>query len=69
MKVWGTTGNEIVVILVDIGATANFISTRIVEQLGLQVENTPGFQVEVGNGGIEKALGVCVQRIAVGARY
>ena len=59
MKVWGTIGNEALVILVDTGATTNFISTRVVEQLGLQVENTQGFRVEVRNGGIEKGLGVC----------
>lgn len=50
---------ELVVVLVDTRASANFISTKVVEKLGLKVDKTCGFKVVVGNVGVEKGLGVC----------
>lgn len=43
--------------LVDCGATSNFISNKLVEELSLKVEDTPKYAVEVGNGAQEKNRG------------
>ena len=59
LKVWGEINGERVVVLVDSGATANFISLKLVEELKLPMEKIPGFKVEVGNGAIEEGHGVC----------
>ncbi|PNX60153.1 hypothetical protein L195_g060044, partial [Trifolium pratense] len=52
-------GNRRVLTLIDSGATSNFIATRLVEELGLNVKNTPTYVVEVGNGEKVKNQGVC----------
>ncbi|CAJ2644108.1 unnamed protein product [Trifolium pratense] len=49
-KVWVMIGNRRVLTLIDSGATSNFIATRLVEELGLNLKNTPIYVVEVGNG-------------------
>ncbi|CAJ2662268.1 unnamed protein product [Trifolium pratense] len=58
-KVWVMIGNRRVLTLIDSGATSNFIATRLVEELGLNLKNTPTYVVEVGNGEKVKNQGVC----------
>src|ERR1044072_2000244 len=58
-KVWGDIRGRAVLVLVDCGATCNFISWDLVEELGLEVEDTPMYSVEVGNGDIERNKGIC----------
>ena len=53
-KVEGKIQDREVVILIDPGASTNFIATRIVEELQLPTTRIKEFQVEVGNGTIEK---------------
>lgn len=50
MKMKGRIGNKDVVVLVDSGATRNFISEKLVQDVGLAVTETRGFGVCVGNG-------------------
>ncbi|XP_031268741.1 uncharacterized protein LOC116127234 [Pistacia vera] len=50
LKVKGQIGNTEVVVLVDSGASHNFISQDLVERLGLTVEKGKRFGVMVGNG-------------------
>ena len=47
------------VILIDTGATSNFLSRKLAEQLNLMIEETPMFTVEVENGPKEPSKGVC----------
>lgn len=46
----GMVGNREVIVLIDIGATHNFVSIDIVQRLNLQVNTTPNFQVITGTG-------------------
>ncbi|XP_024024005.1 uncharacterized protein LOC112092314 [Morus notabilis] len=50
MKVKGTILNKEVVILIDSGASHNFISRGMVEELKLPIDGTPSFRIMVGNG-------------------
>lgn len=50
MKVRGLIGNMEVVVLVDPGATHNFLSTRVVQKGGLTVTAAGSFGVALGNG-------------------
>lgn len=59
LKVWGTIGTEKVVVLVDCGATHNFIAQDLVERLQLTVQETPTYVVEVGDGHKVKCRGMC----------
>lgn len=58
-KVWGLIGNRAVLILIDSGASTNFVSYKLVEELKLQVENTAEYTIEVGNGEKVHHQGVC----------
>ncbi|XP_057424795.1 uncharacterized protein LOC130718278 [Lotus japonicus] len=58
-KVWGTIEDHKVVVLVDCGATHNFISKALVQELHLKVEDTPSYVVEVGDGHKISCKGVC----------
>ena len=58
-KVMGRLEGQEVVILVDTGATSNFISKELARQLGLTIEETPIYTVEVGTGQKERSSGVC----------
>ena len=49
-KVVRNLGGAEVVILVDTGATNNFLSRSLAHQLGLQIEETPVYTVEVSMG-------------------
>lgn len=59
MKMKGLIGNKEVVVLIDSGATCNFISKKLVEELGLPVVETVGFGVAVGNGEVITGSGKC----------
>ena len=58
-KVVGSLGGKEVIILIDTGATSNFLSRKLANQLNLMIEETPIFTVEVGNGEKEPSIGVC----------
>ena len=45
--------------LIDSGASHNFISATLVSQLGLHVEPTPTYNVRLGNGHKKTASGCC----------
>ena len=61
MKVKGTILNKEVVILIDSGASHNFISRGMVEELKLPIDETPSFGIMVGNGYKVAGQGVCRQ--------
>ena len=70
-KVMGSIGGTEVLVLVDCGASANFISRTLVQHLNLEVNDTKEFEVEVGtrdkvvNRGICKQLELVVQGIPI----
>jgi len=59
LKVRGTINDRDVIILVDPGAEANFLSYKLVSSLGLPLLQLCPFRVEVGNGAIEQGVGGC----------
>ncbi|XP_031276149.1 uncharacterized protein LOC116134605 [Pistacia vera] len=61
LKVKGQIWDADVVVLVDSGASHNFISHELVERLGIVVEKGKLFWVMVGNGVTVKGEGVCRQ--------
>ena len=58
-KTKGILKGREVIILVDPGASANFIATRLVQELNLPKQKVPRFHVEVGNGATEKGHWGC----------
>jgi len=58
-KAKGTIQGSEVIVLVDLGVEANFLSTHLVYSLGLPLCSMRPFQVEVGNGAIELGVRVC----------
>ncbi|KAL8100957.1 hypothetical protein AgCh_033000 [Apium graveolens] len=60
MKLRGLIGDAEVVIMIDPGATHNFISLATVQQLGLVVTPSGPFGVSLGNGEAIKGSGVCI---------
>ncbi|PKU76480.1 hypothetical protein MA16_Dca001084 [Dendrobium catenatum] len=59
MKVKGEIADREVVVLIDSGATHNFISNQIVELLGMELVDTGGDGVMMGAGKVEMGRGVC----------
>ncbi|KAL4027645.1 hypothetical protein IC575_010820 [Cucumis melo] len=59
MKVKGKLGKEEVVVLIDCGATHNFIAEKLVEKLKLPMKETPNYGVILGSGTSIKGKGVC----------
>nr|GEV45210.1 ribonuclease H-like domain-containing protein [Tanacetum cinerariifolium] len=49
MKLRGKIGDQEVAVLIDCGATHNFISSKIVEELGLAVSDSRAFNVTLGD--------------------
>ncbi|KAJ1437331.1 Aspartic peptidase domain superfamily [Sesbania bispinosa] len=49
LKLWGIIKERRVIVLVDCGASHTFISTKLVQEMGLPVEETPTYYVEVGD--------------------
>lgn len=50
MKLTGRVWDKPVVILIDPGATHNFIASRVVEELGIPVTDTEPYGVKMGTG-------------------
>ena len=59
MKIKGCACGHEVIVLVDCRATHNFISTKLVEKLGLGIENTKGYGVVTGTRLSVPGRGVC----------
>ncbi|PKU83997.1 putative mitochondrial protein [Dendrobium catenatum] len=59
MKVKGEISGREVVVLIDSGATHNFISTQIVDVMGMELVDTGGYGVMMGTGKVEMGRGVC----------
>ncbi|MCH83458.1 RNA-directed DNA polymerase (Reverse transcriptase) [Trifolium medium] len=59
MKFQGTIDGVGVLILIDSGATHNFISQKLVHHLDWPIESTPQMQVKLGNGVQIAAQGKC----------
>lgn len=59
MKLAGHIGEERVVVMVDQGATHNFLSPKVVEKLGSKMASTEEFGVTFGTGKTCKGWGVC----------
>lgn len=49
-KMKGEIGKHTIVVLIDCGASHNFVSKKLVEELQLTIEDTPTYNVEVGDG-------------------
>ncbi|WVZ20256.1 hypothetical protein V8G54_007578 [Vigna mungo] len=58
-KLWGTIGHEKVVVLLDCGASHNFISPDLIARCGLHQEPTLPYVVEVGDGHKVHCQGKC----------
>ncbi|KAL8088956.1 hypothetical protein AgCh_038649 [Apium graveolens] len=59
MKLWGLIGERDVVVMINPGATHNFISLAVVTELGVEVTDSEVFGVSLGNGDAAKVFGVC----------
>nr|GEZ50425.1 hypothetical protein [Tanacetum cinerariifolium] len=59
MKLRGKIRDREVAVLIDCGATHNFISSKIVEELGLAVSDSGTFNVTLGNGETTRSKGIC----------
>ncbi|XP_028552451.1 uncharacterized protein LOC114580126, partial [Dendrobium catenatum] len=55
----GEISNKGVVVLIDSGATHNFISNQIVKALGMELMDTGGYRVMMGTRKVELGRGVC----------
>lgn len=61
LEMKGELGKHTVVVLIDCGASHNFISRKLVDELQLLVEETPTYSVEVGDGHKVRCRGKCSQ--------
>lgn len=59
MKMKGTINGQEVVVLIDFGATHNFISSKLVRKLKIAVTETNGYEVHVGSRMVVKGRGIC----------
>ncbi|KAL4575579.1 hypothetical protein LXL04_022427 [Taraxacum kok-saghyz] len=59
MKVRGTIGGMEAITLIDSGATHNFVSTTVLERLGIGIEKGRAVRVKLGNGIMIKSHGIC----------
>ncbi|KZV27244.1 hypothetical protein F511_04697 [Dorcoceras hygrometricum] len=68
LKLRGRIKNEEVVVMVDSGASHNFVSRVLMEKLGLGIDETVRFGVCLGNGGRIQCQGLCRNlRVELGA--
>ncbi|KAL4558785.1 hypothetical protein LXL04_036987 [Taraxacum kok-saghyz] len=59
MKLRGRVMEQPVVTLIDLGATHNFISSKLVEDLQIPVLETEGYNIRMGTGDKEPGRGIC----------
>ncbi|KAF7821859.1 Retrovirus-related Pol polyprotein [Senna tora] len=59
MKLMGRVRGKEVVIMIDSGATHNFISEELVKRMGLEVEKTKSYRVTLGDGYTVQQQGCC----------
>ena len=59
MKLRGLLGGKEVIVLVDCGATHNFISWDVVHRMGIPFTETPDYGVETGTGESVQGKGIC----------
>lgn len=59
MKMCGSVKGKDVVVMINPGATHNFISLEFVEELGIVVDDAAVFGVSLGNGDAIKGKGLC----------
>ena len=59
IKLWGKIGKEQVMVLIDCGASHNFISATFVKQQELDMKATSIYTVEVGDGRKLDCEGIC----------
>lgn len=59
LRIRGYIGDAEVVVLIDSGASCNFIATRLVQKLGLPVSPTQEFGVAIGDGRVLTSSGKC----------
>lgn len=59
MKLQGWVKGKRVLILIDSGASHNFISTNLAENLELPITNTPSYCVKLGDGHKKQTSGCC----------
>lgn len=59
MKLRGLVKGRNVVVMIDPGATHNFISIVLVEELGIRMDETGSFGVSLGNGDAIRGRGIC----------
>lgn len=59
MKLVGTIKGERAIVMIDPGATRNFISPPLVAKLDLKLSCTEEFGVTLGTGEIRKVSGIC----------
>ncbi|GJZ44542.1 putative mitochondrial protein [Tanacetum coccineum] len=65
MKLRRKIGDREVAVLIDCGATHNFISSKIVEELRLAVSDSGTFIVTLGNGETTRSKGICKGLVVV----
>ncbi|RRT73692.1 hypothetical protein B296_00001237 [Ensete ventricosum] len=59
LKIEGFPEQQSVIILVDVGSTHNFMSSKVIAHLMLQKEDYNGFEVKIANGQILKCNQKC----------
>ncbi|KAA0034818.1 ty3-gypsy retroelement transposase [Cucumis melo var. makuwa] len=59
MKVKGKIKDEKVIVLIDYGATHNFISEKLIHSLNLPTRDTSNYGVIIGLGAATKGKGIC----------
>ena len=62
MKVKGKLRGMEVIVLIDSGATHNFVSTRIMKRLGIKAKGRRAVRVKLGNGLLINSRGTCKGR-------
>lgn len=63
MKLKGKVGGREVIVLIDCGATHNFIHRKLVEELNLSISKTTSYGIVIGDGTAVQGKGVCKQVI------
>ena len=58
-RLWGEVARQRVRVLIDMGASYNFICSKLVECTGLPRVSTAGFVVKVGSGTRIEGMGRC----------